>query len=129
MELLSHDPMLGHITTFGGNPVCCAAALATIKIIQTPSVLDEVEKKGQLLESRLVHPRVKKIRRRGLMLAVELENEEMVNRIINLALTKGIIIYWFLSTRNCFRISPPLTITNDEIKMAAEILTNLLDDV
>ena len=122
MQLLADKPMLGHITTFGGNPVCAASALATLNIISEPSFLESIEPKGELLEKELQHPEVKAIRRKGLMLAIELENENKVDRLIQYCLEHGVIIYWFLSTRNSFRISPPLTITEEEIKEACRVI-------
>jgi len=129
MQLLSHNPMLGHITTFGGNPVCCASALATINIISTPPFLSEIEPKGMLIEEELSHPKIKAIRRKGLMLAIELETEEKVNEMIEYCIANGVIIYWFLSTRNSFRISPPLTISLNEIKEACAVIRNGLDNI
>lgn len=122
MHLLSHNPMLGHITTFGGNPISCASALATLKIIGEPSFLNKIEIKGALIEEWLKHPEVKAIRRKGLMLAVELENEEKVNKLIDYCVSNGVIIYWFLSTRNSFRISPPLIIKHSEIEEACKVI-------
>ncbi len=128
MQLLSHHPMLGHITTFGGNPVCCASALATTLIITQPGFLANIEPKGQLIEQLLQnHPNVAAIRRKGLMLAVELASEQQVDELINYCLAHGVIIYWFLSTRNSFRISPPLTITSNEIKEACRVIQAGLD--
>lgn len=129
MQLLSHNPMLGHITTFGGNPISCASALATVNIISEVSFLEEIEPKGKLIEEQLEHPQIKAIRRKGLMLAVELESEEKVNKLIELCIANGVIIYWFLSTRNSFRISPPLTISNDEIKEACIVIRKGLDQL
>jgi acetylornithine/succinyldiaminopimelate/putrescine aminotransferase len=126
MQMLADKPMLGHITTFGGNPVCCAAALATTQIINTDTVLGQVEAKGALFEELLKHPNIKAMRRRGLMMAVELESEDKVHQAVKLALDRGIIIYWFLSTRNSFRISPPLTISEKEIKISCEKLLEVL---
>ena len=127
MQLLAENPMLGHITTFGGNPVSCAAANAVLAIVSRPGFLDNVNEKGALFEQLLQHKEVKAIRRKGLMIAVELENEEKVNQVIKLALAHRVIIYWFLSTRNSFRISPPLTITEEEIKASCKILSGILD--
>ena len=127
MQLLSDNPMLGHITTFGGNPVCAASALATLNIISEPIFLESIEPKGKLLEQELQHPEVKAIRRKGLMLAIELQNEDKVNRLIEYCLEHGVVIYWFLSTRNSFRISPPLTITEEEIKEAGSVVINGLN--
>ena len=127
MQLLSHNPMLGHITTFGGNPVSCASALATLNIISEPRFIGAVEFKGELIEEDLKHPKVKAIRRKGLMLAIELDTEKDVNTLIEYCIANGVIIYWFLSTRNSFRISPPLTITTEEIKEACAIIKKGLD--
>ncbi|VAW25926.1 Acetylornithine aminotransferase (ACOAT) [hydrothermal vent metagenome] len=127
MKLLSHNPMLGHITTFGGNPVCCASALATLNIIAEQFFLTQVEPKGRLIEELLVHTEIKAIRRKGLMLAIELKTEEKVNKLIEYCIANGVIIYWFLSTRNSFRISPPLTITQEEIKEACGVIKDGLD--
>lgn len=127
MSLLARDPMLGHITTFGGNPVCCASALAALSIINQNNFLEEVETKGQLFESLLEHENVVEIRRKGLMMAIELNAEEKVDRAIELAREEGVIIYWFLSTRNCFRISPPLTITTDEVIEASTRLQRVFE--
>lgn len=129
MQLLSHNPMLGHITTFGGNPISCASALATINIISEPKFLKQIEPKGNLIEEELIHPQIRAIRRKGLMLAIELEDEEKVNKLIDYCVANGVIIYWFLSTRNSFRISPPLTITEDDIKEACSVIRNGLDNL
>ena len=129
MQLLAENPMLGHITTFGGNPVSCSAASAVLEIIAKNGFLAEVDAKGALFEQLLQHKEVKAIRRKGLMIAVELGNEEKVNEAIKLALSQRVIIYWFLSTRNSFRISPPLTITEKEINAACKILLEVLDNI
>jgi len=124
MQLLSHNPMLGHITTFGGNPISCASALATLSIISDNHFLKKIEPKGKLIEELLCHPQIKAIRRKGLMLAIELKSEEKVNKLIEYCIANGLIIYWFLSTRNSFRISPPLTISHQEIKEACKVIWN-----
>jgi acetylornithine/succinyldiaminopimelate/putrescine aminotransferase len=129
MQLLAENPMLGHITTFGGNPVACASANAVLKIVSTPSLLSAVEEKGALFEKLLAHPEVKHIRRKGLMIAIELANETKVNKAIELAFKRGVIIYWFLSTRNAFRISPPLTISKKEIEASCKILLQIFDNI
>ena len=129
MQLLAKNPMLGHITTFGGNPVACASAIAVLNIVSRPALLAEVDAKGQLFDKLLAHPEVIAIRRIGLMIAVELKNEEKVDRAIKQAIKEGVIIYWFLSTRNAFRISPPLTISEDEIKASCKILVNVFDNI
>jgi acetylornithine/succinyldiaminopimelate/putrescine aminotransferase len=125
MQTLTNSPMLGHITTFGGNPVSCAASLASIGVIE--SVLDEVEYKGALFEQLLVHPRIIEIRRKGLMFAIEFNSEEEVFQLVQEGLKRGIICFWFLSTPNSFRIAPPLTISEDEIKEACSVLKECFD--
>jgi acetylornithine/N-succinyldiaminopimelate aminotransferase len=127
MQLLAENPMLGHITTFGGNPVCCASADATLKIIRSQGFLEEVEAKGVLFESLLVHPKIEAVRRIGFMMAVDLESEQQVYDLVKAGLEKGVIIYFFLSTRNSFRVSPPLTITIEEIHEAVKLLNEALD--
>ncbi len=127
MKLLSHDPMLGHITTFGGNPVCCASALATLQVIENENLLAHVESKGQLIERLLQHPKIKEIRRIGLLFAIDFDTAEIVNNIVNIAKEKGVICYWFLSHPNSFRIAPPLTITEEEIKKACTIILDAIE--
>jgi acetylornithine/succinyldiaminopimelate/putrescine aminotransferase len=129
MQLIAENPMLGHITTFGGNPVACASAKKVLDIVSEPALMAAIEIKGELFEQQLSHNEVKKIRRIGLMIAIELENEEKVNKAIKLALQEGVIIYWFLSTRNAFRISPPLTISEEEIKKSCEILIKVFNKI
>jgi acetylornithine/succinyldiaminopimelate/putrescine aminotransferase len=122
MNTFTHNPMLGHITTFGGNPVCCASALATLQVLFDEKIIEQVEAKGQLIESMLKHPAIKEIRRIGLMLAVDFDSEERVQKIVQYALDKGVITFWFLSWPASFRIAPPLTITEAEIKEACAII-------
>ena len=122
MSLLTHDPMLGHITTFGGNPVSCAASLATIEVIQEESLLESVEEKGLLFEELLVSKHIKEIRRLGLMFAIEFKDFETVQKIVEYCLEEGVICFWFLSCPNAFRIAPPLTISEEEIKKACNVI-------
>lgn len=122
MQTLTFEPMLGHITTFGGNPVSCAAALATLEVIENENLLDEVENKGLLFESHLQHTKMKEIRRKGLMFAIEFETAEEVAQIVKYCLDKGVITFWFLSCPNSFRIAPPLNITDEEIIKACEVI-------
>ncbi|HEX5169240.1 MAG TPA: aminotransferase class III-fold pyridoxal phosphate-dependent enzyme, partial [Cyclobacteriaceae bacterium] len=127
MECLTHDPMLGHITTFGGNPVCCASALAVLEVMDEENVLLDVEEKGRLFEQLLVHPRIKAIRRIGLMFAIDFETEAEVSQIVNHLLEDGVITFWFLSYPNSFRISPPLTITLEEVRLSCEKIISAVD--
>jgi len=127
MQCLTHDPPLGHITTFGGNPVCCASALATLEVLEQENLLAQVEAKGKLIGQLLQHPAIKEIRRIGLMFAIDFESAELVNKIVEVAKEKGVICYWFLSHPYSFRIAPPLTITNDQIKEACELILQSID--
>lgn len=128
MKTFTFDPMLGHITTFGGNPVCCASALATLEVIEQENLLRQAEEKGQLIESLLQHPHIKEIRRIGLMFAVDFDSEERVNRIVQYAREHGVILYWFLSNPNSLRIAPPLTISTDEIEAACSVIQEAIEN-
>jgi acetylornithine/succinyldiaminopimelate/putrescine aminotransferase len=127
MKCLTHDPMLGHITTFGGNPVCCASALATLQVIENENLLGTVEHKGRLFEKFLQHLHIQEIRRIGLMFAVDFDSAERVNRIVEYAKQKGVICYWFLSHPNSFRIAPPLTITEEQIKESCDVILEAIE--
>jgi acetylornithine/succinyldiaminopimelate/putrescine aminotransferase len=128
MKCLTHDPALGHITTFGGNPVCCASALATLTVIEDEGLLKDVEKKGRLFESLLKHPSIKEIRRIGLLFAIDFESAEQVSHIVEKAKELGVITYWFLSHPYSFRIAPPLTITEEQIKESCEAILKAIDN-
>jgi acetylornithine/succinyldiaminopimelate/putrescine aminotransferase len=127
MRTFTFDPPLGHITTFGGNPVCCASALATLEVIEEENLLAGVEAKGKLIESLMVHPSIKEMRRIGLMFAFDFDSADRVNRIVNRAKERGIICYWFLSNPHSFRIAPPLTITEDQIRESCAILIECIN--
>jgi acetylornithine/succinyldiaminopimelate/putrescine aminotransferase len=127
MRTFTHNPMLGHITTFGGNPVCCASALATLQVIEEENLLASVEEKGELFEKLLKHSHIKEIRRFGLMFAIDFDTAERVNRIVEYAKQKGVICYWFLSHPNSFRIAPPLTITEEQIRESCEVIVEAIE--
>lgn len=130
MATLSHDPALGHITTFGGHPVCCAAGLAAYKYLRENDVVARVEAKGALYEELLIdHPAVLEIRRAGLLLAVELGSAEKVVALMRRFLQTGILSDWFLYCDTAFRISPPLTITEQEIRASAKIILDSLSSL
>jgi len=122
MSVLSHTPILGHMTTFGGHPVCCAAGLATLRTLVDDHIVDEVEEKGQLFKQLLQHPAIKAIRGKGLMLAVEFENFEINKKIIDACILDGVLSDWFLHCSNSMRIAPPLIITKEEIEEACAII-------
>ena len=128
MSSLTHNPVLGHITTFGGHPVCCAAGLAAMRFLQENRVVEDVERKGAMFESLLDdHPQVKEIRRSGLLLAVELGESEKLYRLMDIFIAEGILSDWFLYCDTAFRISPPLIISDDEIKDCVALLRKCLD--
>jgi acetylornithine/succinyldiaminopimelate/putrescine aminotransferase len=119
----TYNPMLGHITTFGGHPVICAAGNAFLDVLCHDVDLDEVERLGALLESLVgTSSEIKEIRRVGMMFAFDMESSERVERVVKRCLEKGLISFWFLSHPYSFRLSPPLTITEAEIRLAAEII-------
>lgn len=127
MESITFNPPLGHITTFGGHPVCCAAALAGIRILLRDQIIASVESKGKLFEELLsTHPAIRQIRRSGLLLALELESFERVKQVIADCLEQGVLVDWFLFDSHSVRIAPPLIITEDQIREAAAILLKAL---
>jgi acetylornithine/succinyldiaminopimelate/putrescine aminotransferase len=128
MTTLSHNPALGHITTFGGHPVCCAAGLAALEVLLAGDLLATVETKGALYEKLLTgHPAVQEIRRAGLLMAVELGDAKKMYRTMELFKQHGILSDWFLFCDTAFRISPPLVITEDEIRESCDIIIGCLD--
>lgn len=129
MDSLTHNPMLGHITTFGGHPVNCAAAIANIEVLQEENLVEEVHKKGALMRELLSHQLVKEVRQIGLMLAIDLENEEITQQVVHKCLEEGIITFWFLSCPASFRLAPPLTITMDEIRTVCKTITEVFDTI
>ena len=122
MSVFKNNPILGHISTFGGHPVSCAASLATLEIILEENLLDKVEEKANLFKEILVHPQIKEIRNKGLMMAVEFESFEVVKPIIDKCVENGVLTDWFLFCDNSMRIAPPLTISEDEIREACRII-------
>lgn len=123
MDSLSYNPVLGHITTFGGHPVSCAAAIACMDVIEEEKLMDLVDVKANLFLHHLKHPGIKEIRNAGLMMAVEFESYPVVKTIIDKAINNGILTDWFLFCDNSMRIAPPLIITENEIIEACEILS------
>jgi acetylornithine/succinyldiaminopimelate/putrescine aminotransferase len=127
MSALMDEPILGHITTFGGHPLSAAAAFATLKTLLETNLITKVAEKSLLFQNKLKHPLIKTVRGCGLMLAVELEDFDMVQKVIARCLQNGLLTDWFLFNNKCLRIAPPLTITKDEIEMACTILLEAID--
>ncbi|MEM1322614.1 MAG: aspartate aminotransferase family protein [Bacteroidota bacterium] len=126
MQVLSYQPLLGHITTFGGHPVNAAAALATLKVLLKENYIAEVKAKEALFRELLVHPSILHVRSAGLLMAVELESFERVQAVIKHCLENGLIVDWFLFNDRSIRIAPPLIITRQEIQKACGILLEAL---
>ena len=129
MRTLSHDPILGHITTFGGHPVTCAAGLATLQTLLSTSYIQEVKKKEALFRSLLVHPAIQEIRSAGLLMALQLDSFASVQKVIQYCLANGVITDWFLFNSEALRIAPPLIIEEKEIRKACEVILAGLDEL
>ena len=129
MALLSDNPKLGHITTFGGNAVIATAALATIKEITSTGLIEATLEKEKLFRSLLIHPLIKEVRGKGLMLTLMVEDAETANEIILKCKDRGLILFWLLFEPRAVRITPPLTISEAEIREGCEILTAVLDEL
>ncbi|HTN45251.1 MAG TPA: aspartate aminotransferase family protein [Flavipsychrobacter sp.] len=126
MNMLTENPVLGHITTFGGHPVSCAAGKAAMNYLLTENLMGSADQKGVLFAELLHHAAIKAVRHKGLLMAIELDNSENVMQTLARCLDKGLFSDWFLFAPECIRIAPPLTITAEEIKTACEIITSCL---
>ena len=129
MQLLSENPKLGHITTFGGHPVIAAAALATLKEILESNLIADTLRKEKLIRRILKHPLITEIRGKGLMLAAITQSAEITNKVILEAQNKGLILFWLLFEPKAIRITPPLTISDEEIEEGCRIILNILDSI
>lgn len=127
MAHLKDNPILGHITTFGGHPVSCAASLACVNVIVDEKLVEGVKAKEQLFRELLVHPKIKEVRGKGLMLAVQLDTFENVQKVIDHCLKNGVVSDWFLFCDNAIRLSPPLNIAEGDIKKACTVLLEGVD--
>lgn len=126
MHSLTNNPILGHITTFGGHPVCCAASLATLNVLLDDKLIEQIEQKEKLFRALLKHPLIKSIKGKGLLLAIEFENFEQNKKIIDNCILKGIITDWFLFQPSAMRIAPPLTITEKQITEACNTILSCI---
>lgn len=122
MASLTENPILGHITTFGGHPVCCAAGLAALDVLLNEGLIHSVAEKEALFRQLLVHPAIKEVRGKGLMLAVELADFDLNKKIIDRCIEHGVITDWFLHCSNSMRIAPPLIITHEQIRTACSVI-------
>lgn len=129
LDLLTHDPKLGHITTFGGHPVIAAACLATLREITETGLMQEMEAKERLFRELLVHPLISGVRGRGLMLAAMTDDADITSKAILRCHEKGLILFWLLFEGRAIRITPPLTVSEDEIREGCRILLETLDEI
>ena len=127
MLKLTHNPTLGHITTFGGNPISCTASFETLKFILKNDLSAKSLKKENIFRTILQHELIKDIRGKGLMLAVEFNNSQLASYVVTESLKRGLILFYFLLTKTAIRISPPLTISNSEIEKGCNIIIELLN--
>jgi acetylornithine/succinyldiaminopimelate/putrescine aminotransferase len=129
MDLLSHNPKLGHITTFGGHPIIAAACLATLQELTETDLMQQALEKEQLIRKLLVHPLITEIRGKGLMLAAMTKSPEITDKVILRCQDKGLILFWLLFEGCAIRITPPLTISNEEIKEGCGIILEVLNEI
>jgi len=129
MDLLSHDPKLGHITTFGGHPVIAAACLATLQELLETDIMAQTLEKEKLFRKLLVHPLIEEVRGKGLMLAAMTADAEITNKVILRAQSRGLILFWLLFEGKAIRITPPLTISNEEIEEGCGIIIEVMNEI
>ena len=129
MAVFQDKPILGHITTFGGHPVSCAAALASLTILCEENHIKDVEQKGALFEKLLVHPKIEKINRAGLMMALVFDSFETNKKIIDQCIANGVVTDWFLFNSHSMRIAPPLIISEEQIRTACALVLKSIDEV
>lgn len=129
MDLLQDNPKLGHITTFGGHPVIAASALATLTEIIESDLIKQTLEKEKLFRKLLVHPHISEIRGKGLMLALIMTSEELANKVVLSSKEEGLILFWLLFEKKAVRITPPLTISNEEIIKGCSIILNILNSI
>lgn len=122
MDYLTDNPVLGHITTFGGHPLCCAAGKAAFEALLEEKMFVSAKEKEKLFQSLLIHPKIKSINSFGLWMAVEFENFDECKRIVDACIENGVLTDWFLFAPHCLRISPPLIISNEQIRQACKII-------
>ncbi|MEX8549010.1 MAG: aspartate aminotransferase family protein [Mucilaginibacter sp.] len=127
MDALKENPILGHITTFGGHPVCCAAGLASLEVILKENLMDAVPEKESLFRKLLQHPEIKEVRGKGLMLGIQLSNFTQVESVSKRCVENGVIVDWFLHCETALRIAPPLIITLEEIEKACEVILEAVE--
>lgn len=129
MQQLTNNPVLGHITTFGGHPVSCAAGIAALEVLKEEQLIEQIEEKSKLFVEALHHEKIKQVRSKGLLIAIELESSDLVLASIQGCLANNLFSDWFLFAPNCIRIAPPLTISLEEIKIACTAIRQVLSSL
>ncbi len=129
MNAFTHDPVLGNINTFGGNAVCCAASLACLQTIVQEKLAEDVERKSVLIRSLLVHPAIKQVKGKGLMLSLDFGDTDLNMKIIAACVKSGLIVDWFLFNSHAMRLAPPLIISEEEIRKACAIILRCINEV
>lgn len=129
MDVIKDNPILGHITTFGGHPVSCAAALASLHVILEDQLIEQVASKSQLIRQELDIPQIKEIRGLGLMMCLQMASFDQVYAVSNYCATQGVMIDWFLHDETSLRLAPPLTISEEEIKLGCEIIRKAIQEI
>jgi acetylornithine/succinyldiaminopimelate/putrescine aminotransferase len=129
LSALTHRPVLGHITTFGGHPASCAAAYAGLTVLLRDRLPEAAEAKGRYLQEKLHHPLIANIRGKGLFLAVEFHSEATCRKVIDACIRRGVLTDWFLFAPHCMRLAPPLVITEGELETACRRILAALDEV
>jgi 4-aminobutyrate aminotransferase-like enzyme len=129
MMAFTKDPILGHITTFGGHPVCCAAGLAALNVLLDERLLDGIEAKRKFMEQHLKHPLIKSFRSKGMLMAIEFDSFDQNKEIIDICIQRGVFTDWFLFASHCMRIAPPLVISMDELQFACDTILAACDEV
>ena len=127
MSVFTRKPVLGHITTFGGHPVSCASAHAALNALLNSDLIDQVKAKGQLFQDLLQHEKIKEVRGKGLMLAVEMSRKKYMKYVVQGAIENGMLVDWFLFNNGAFRLAPPLIITEEQIREACKRFIQILD--
>ena len=129
MSTLASNPVLGHITTFGGHPVCCAAGIASLEVLLEENLIENCRAMSEIFKQNLNHPTIKEVRGEGLLLAVELDDPQLVKNVVAHATEFGLILDYFLFCANAFRIAPPLSINREETLKACTLINDLLNAV
>lgn len=127
MQTFTHDPVLGHITTFGGHPVCCAAGLAAARVLEEEKLMEHVAPIAQIFTEKLHHPRIVAVRNTGLLMAVQFASMEENFAVVQQLISKGLFVDWFLFAPDCMRIAPPLTLTKHEAMYACDTILSVLN--